>query len=271
MGQKLVKKLLPSLRKMPLPATPEATTQGLQAYKIGLDTVDSYKRDPKTLLDALGTFRSGGSRPFTCAGVAYTLVAASREQDGSYAPMGLDAAMKWVEKAQETEPDILLINMIEAFIYIFYGRFDDARLVLDYLRQQDTDNYYLHLAEMTFWQRQREVENTTLWYEQTVKSALNAPQRLRLQSRMGDFYLEQGVLDKALIMFKEAVHFDKDNYGLWHKISVAFYRQANYEEALHYNQRVLKMNDYPPARQLEAALKKKMSPEGGRLGRLFGR
>ncbi|MCP4426027.1 MAG: hypothetical protein GY803_16160 [Chloroflexi bacterium] len=271
MGQNLVKQLLSGLKKMPLPTTPEATPQGLEAYRIGLDTVDSYKNDPKTLADALGTFRSGKSRPFTCAGVAYTLIAASREQDGSYAPMGLDAAMEWLEKAQETELDILLINMNEALIYIYGGRFDDARIILDYLRRQDASNYYLHVAEMVLGQRQGDVEMASLWYEQAVKSAVNAPQRLRLQSRMGDFYLEQGVLDKALVMFKEAVHFDKQNYRLWHKISVAFFRQGNFEEAQQYNQRVLRMNDYAPARQLEAVIEKELPSDTGRLGRFFGR
>ncbi len=254
-----------------MPATEDATAKGLEAYRIGLETADSYKGDPKTLLNALGTFQSGKSRPFLCAGMAYILLKASRESDGSYAQAGLDAAMAWLEKAQEMEPDILLINMIEAFVYIYNGRFDDARLVLDYLHQQDPQNYYLHVAEMTLCQRQGDVEKVGLWYEKAVKSAVNAPQRLRLQSGMGDFYLAQGVLDKALVMFKEAVHFDKDNYRLWHKISVAFYRQGNLEEAMRYNQRVLKQQDYPPARQLAEAIEQQMPQEKGRLGRLFGR
>jgi tetratricopeptide (TPR) repeat protein len=204
--------------------------------------------------------------------VAYTLIAASRESDGSYAPDGLESAMAWLEKAQETEPDILLINMIEALIYIYSGRFDDARIILNYLHQQDSDNYHLHLAEMAFEQEQGHIEKAGLWYEQAVESALNVPQRLRLQARMGDFYLKHDVLDKALVMFKEAAHFDKENYALWHKISLAFFRQGNLEEAQQYNRRTLRLkNDYAPARQLEEAIKKQLEPDGGRLGRLFGR
>lgn len=271
MGKSLVEKLLPGLQKIKLPATPQATQQGRRAYEIGLETVDSFKGDPKTLVDALGTFQSGQSRPFTCAGIAYILVAASREQDGSFYPGGLEAAMTWLEQAQETEPDVLLINMIEALIYAYNGRFDDARLVLDYLRQQSPDHYYLNVAEMILAQQQGDVEIAGLWYDKAVHAATNVPQRLRLQSRMGDFYLEQGVLDKALVMFKEAAHFDKDNFHLWHKISLAFYRQGELEEAQQYNQRVLRMNDYPPARQLEAKLKEILGTDTGRLGKLFGR
>lgn len=270
MGQKLVKSLLSGLKNTTLPTTLEATAQGMRTYEIGLEMVESFKDDPNTLLDALRTFKSGRSRPFACAGIAYTLIAASRENDGSYAQMGLDAAMRWLEKAQETAPDILLINLVEAFIYIYSGRFDDARLVLDYLHEQDPDNYYLNIAEMALAQQQNEVEIAGLWYERAVKSATIPPQRLRLQSRMGDFYLEQGVLDKALVMYKEAAHFDKDNFLLWHKISVAFYRQGNYDEAQRYNQRALRLQDFPPARELESAIKHRLTPNTGLLGRLFG-
>ena len=271
MGKKLVQKLLSGLQKIQLPTESTATAQGRRAYEIGLDAVDSYKRDPKVLVDALSTFQSGQSRPFTCAGIAYILVAASREQDGSYYSSGLDAAMTWLEKAQETEPDIMQINMIEALIYSYNGRLDDARLVLDYLHQQSPDHYYLNVAEMVLAQQQGEVEFASLWYKKAVNSAINVPQKLRLQSRMGDFYLAQGIHDKALVMFKEAAHFDKDNYQLWHKISLAFYRQGELEEAQRYNQRVLRMNDYPPARQLEAKLKEILGTDTGMLGKLFGR
>jgi tetratricopeptide (TPR) repeat protein len=272
MGKKLVQKLLPGLQKLQLPAEMKPTAQGQRAYEIGLEAVDSYKGDPKVLVDALGTFRSGQSRPFTCAGIAYVLVAASRESDGSYFPKGLEAAMHWLEKAQETEPDNNLINMIEALIYSYSGRFDDARLVLDYLHQQGPDHYYLNVAEMVLAQQQGEVELAGLWYGKAIQAAINVPQKLRLQTRMGDFYLAQNVLDKALVMFKEAAHFDKDNYQIWHKISLAFYLQNDWEEALRYNQRVLRMNDYPPARQLEAKLQEQLNPDSGSvLGKLFGR
>ena len=271
MGKKLVQKLLPGLQKIQLPKETRATDQGRRAYEIGLDAVDSYKRDPKVLIDALGTFQSGQSRPFTCAGIAYILVTASQEQDGSFYHFGLDTAMTWLEQAQETEPDIMLINMIEALIYCYNGRLDDARMVLDYLHQQSPDHYYLNVIEMVLAQQQGEIEFAGLWYNKAVNSAINVPQKLRLQSRMGDFYLEQGIHDKALIMFKEAAHFDKNNYQLWHKISLAFYRQGELEEAQRYNQRVLRMNDYPPAQQLKSKLKEILGADTGRLGKLFGR
>jgi tetratricopeptide (TPR) repeat protein len=268
MGKKLVEKLLPGLQKMKPPTDPQASEQGSRAFEIGLENVDSYKGDPQVYVDALGIFQSGQSRPFFFAGAAYVLISASREQDGTYDPTGLKAAMSLLEKAQEIEPDVTLINMIEALIYCYNGRYEDAHLVLDYLHQQKPDYFYLNLIELILAQQEGEVEIAGIWYGKTVNSAVNVPQRLRLQSRMGDFYLEHGVYDKALVMFKEAAHFDKDNFQLWHKVSVCFYRQGELEEAKYYNHRVLRMNDYPPARQLQGKLRER-GINTGLLGKLF--
>jgi hypothetical protein len=123
MGQKLVEKMLPALDKMQWPETTAATELGRQAYEVGLDKADQYVNDPKDLASALRTFQTGKSRPYAFAGAAYTLVKASREQNGSYTPAGLAEALTWLEKAQELDPDILEINVVEALIYIYSDRY----------------------------------------------------------------------------------------------------------------------------------------------------
>jgi tetratricopeptide (TPR) repeat protein len=254
------------------PQTPMATAQGRQTFEVGVDKLDTYKGDPKTLAAALRTFQTGDSRPYAFAGVAYTLVLAAREQDGTYAEAGLDAAMEWLEKAQEMEPDLVDINVIEALIYTYSGRLDDARLVLDYLQQQDPRSFYLHKAEIAFWRKQGELEKTIYWFEQAVEEAVTVPQRLRLRAELGDFFLEKDMLDKALEVYREAVHFEKDNAWLWHKMSVVHWRQEDYEEAARCNAQALRLDDFPAARQMEEALKKEIeSGSSGMLGRLFGR
>jgi tetratricopeptide (TPR) repeat protein len=124
---------------------------------------------------------------------------------------------------------------------------------------------------MILAQQQDEIEVAGLWYDKAVQAAINVPQKLRLQSRMGDFYLAHNVLDKALVMFKEAAHFDKNNHQILHKISLAFYQQGELAEAERYNQRVLRMHEYSPARKLEAKLKEELGTDSSRLGKLFGR
>ena len=95
MGQQIIARLLPLLEKINWPTTEAATEQGRQSFLVGLEKVDDYSGDPTQLTAALKTFVTGGSLPFAYAGVAYTLIAASEEKDGSYDAGGLEAAMDW--------------------------------------------------------------------------------------------------------------------------------------------------------------------------------
>lgn len=262
MGKQLIEKMLPSLNKMDLPKDPTATELGRKAYDEGLDKVDSYNGDPKILASALKVFSSGNSRPFACAGIAYTLIAASQEADGSYAPEGLEAAMAWLEKAQEGDPDNVQINMIEALVYIYGGELENARLVLDYLHEQDSMNYYLYVAEIAYWQKLEKLEETLEWLERAKESAVTVPQRLRLMAKMGDFYMKLKMMDKALDAYKNALKFDKQNAQMYHNIAIIYWKQENIDEAARFNQQTLKLADFPEARQLETQIKKKKSGSG---------
>jgi tetratricopeptide (TPR) repeat protein len=269
MGKELIAKLLPAVEKMQWPQGNTATEQGRQTFTVAVEKVDEYKGDPKTLMAALRTLQTGDSLPYAYGGVACVLVAAAREKDGSYDPAGLEAAMGWLEEAQNAEPDILEINVIEALIYAYSGRLEDSRLILDYLQAQDPTNFRLLSAEIAYWRSQGDIEKTVEWYEQAAEGAATVPQRLRLQAELGDYYLESNLLDKALAVHQKAIHFNNKNYMAWHKMSLIYWRQEDYEEADRCNQQALRLQDFPAARKMEAALKKKKS-EGGMLGRLFG-
>lgn len=269
MGAELVQKLLTTLAAAEWPETPIATAHGFQTYKVGLEKAMAFKGDPKDLAAALHTFRSGDSRPYAMAGAAYVLVKAARQKDGAYDPAGLDAAMSWLEQAQEMEPDKIAINMIEALIYAYHGRFDDARLVLDYLTQQESENQYLFLAEIAYWQQRGEVNEAVKWFQKAIENAVTVPERLQLRHQLGDYFMDTNHLDKALEVFQESIHFDRDNAGLWHKMSVIYWRKEEFEEAARCNQRALRIQDAPALRQMEKALKKKLD-KGGLMGKLFG-
>jgi tetratricopeptide (TPR) repeat protein len=270
MGELLVKQMLTALEKMRWPEKPVATAVGLETFRVGLQKVNAFRGDPKILGEALRTFQTGDSRPYALAGIAYTLLAAAREQDGSYAQSGLEATMHWLEQAQEMESDIVSINAIEALVYIYSGRYEDARLILDYLEAQEPDNEQLLLAEIQYWQRQGKAYEAVEWYEKAIRAAGSVPEKLRLRSRLGDCFLEFGLYDQALTVYQEAIHFDKENPWLWHNVSVVYWHQENYEEAARANKRALTLFDIPAARQMETALKEKMDA-GGVLGRLFKR
>jgi tetratricopeptide (TPR) repeat protein len=270
MGKALLEKLLPELNRMEWPETPVSTGLGRQTYETGLEQVISNQGNAKSLMSAIKTFQSGDSEPYAFAGVAYALLTASREKDGTYAQVGLDAAMEWLEKAQAKEPDLVEINMIEALVYTYRNNLDDARLVLDYLHKQDPSNYYLHIAELIYWQCQEDEEQIEYWFQQTMEEAVTIPQRLRLRSQLGDYYLDSGQLDKALRIYKEAVRLNKEDASLWHKMSVIYWRLGDLDEAASCNRMALRYQDLPAARRLEEALhKKKAGPGIGK--RLFGR
>ena len=267
MGQALVEKLLPAMAKMSWPEAGSATPQGHSAYLIGLEKLDMYKGDPKELLGAMRTFISGESAPYAYAGAANTLILAAKEKDESYAAAGLESAMDYLERAQATSPDIVEINVTEAYVYIYNGRFEDARLVLDYLHDADIGNFYVARAEVAFWQQQGNVEEAISWTQKAISYADVVPKKLRLKWQLGDFYMQQDMMDEALEVYKEAVHFDRENVNLWYKISFIYFKQENYEEADRYIQKALSIKDFPAGRKLEAALKEKMGK--GTTG-LFG-
>ncbi|MFZ0544375.1 MAG: tetratricopeptide repeat protein [Candidatus Promineifilaceae bacterium] len=270
MGKVLIEKLLPSLEKMPVPETKEATSQGRQTYEIGLEKVDDFKGDPKALVAALRVFQTCNSQPYIFAGVAYVLLAASKERDDSYAQNGLDAAMEWLEKAQELTPDIISINMIEALIYIYSGRFDDARLVLDYLQGIQRDNDLLLQAEVAYWQRQGKYHEAVEWYQKAIDSADTVPRKLRLRNNLGDCYLEFGHYDEAMEIYQEAIHFAKEDPWLWHNMSIVFFEKEDYKEAAYHNKMALELMDFSEAREMQQVLRSKLGT-GGLMSRLLGR
>jgi tetratricopeptide (TPR) repeat protein len=270
MGQKLVDKMLPTLNKMEWPESPVASALGLKTYEIGRDKADEYSGNPKSLIDALRIFQSGDSRPFAFAGVAYTLVKAALESDNSYAQKGLDAALDWLEKAQALAADVTDINVIEVDIYIYGGRLDDARLVLDYLKEGDPANYYSTVAEANYWQHKGEIDDAIYWYQRAIDDAGTVPRKLYLRARMGDCYLQFGQYQQALEVYKEAEYFSKDNPYLMHKMSIAHWHLKEYRESSYYNKEVLAQINLPEAQQLENALKQELGT-GGLTDRLFRR
>ncbi len=274
MGKKIIKQLIPALDKMKWPDLRAASEKGRRIYAQSVDRIDESQGDVKALSSTLRLLQTADSQPYAFAGVAYVLVAASREatsSDGYYSP-GLDAAMAWLEKAQESEPELVDINMIEALVYTFNGRLEDARLVLDYLQGQEPSNYMLHLAEIAYWIRLKELDEAVHWFGQAAQSAITMPQKSRLQIKMGHMYFDAQQNEKAIDIYKKAVHFEKENASLLHKLSICYWRLENLEEADVYNRRALRIRDFPAARKMEEALKKKRGEDNpGMLGRLFKR
>ncbi|MFN2188583.1 MAG: tetratricopeptide repeat protein [Candidatus Promineifilaceae bacterium] len=271
MGKELVDKMLPVLQVTKWPESTEASELGRKVYYVGLDKVDEYTGNPKTLTAALRTFLSGESRPFAYAGVAYTVVKASREPNGSYDQNGLEAALEWLEKAQELAPDLIEINMIEAFIYIYGDRLEDARIILDYLEDLNPSDYHVLIAEAEYWAQQDKQDETIHWLNKAILAADTVPRKLRLRAKVGDVYLASGQNNRAIEIYKEAVHFAKENPTLWHRLSIAYWRLEDFDEAERCNQRALSIrDDYPEALKLKESIDERKRDTGSLRSRLLG-
>ncbi len=271
MGQQILDRMLPALQRMTWPDNEAATELGRITYYEGLEQVDEFRGDSRKMAGALRTFQTSDSRPYAFAGVAYALVAAAQENDGGYAQSGLDEAMAWLEKAQEMEPDRLDINFIEAFIYIYGGRLEDARLVLDFLNGQEPGNYFVATAEIAYWEAQGDVAQISAAFDRGITAADTVPQRLRLQSRKADFYHHCGLLDEAMAAYKQARHFDAQNAELIHNMSLVAWKMEDFDYAERLNQQALAIREFPAARKLAEVIEARKKDEGGRFMGLFGR
>lgn len=271
MGADLLAKMAPAIERLPWPTAAAITDLGQRSYELALDEVDSFRGDPIVYRNALLTLQKSDCQPLAYAGVAYVLIHASAEKDGTYTAEGLEEAMSWLEKAQAVNPDMVEINFIEALVYIYGRELENARLVLDYLHDQEMAYYRLMTAEVSFAQVAGDLEALEYWVEKAQAAAQNVPQRLRLLSKLADAYMNAGAAEKAIEQFRKAIHFDKENGDLWHKLAVIYWRQENYEEAQRCNQQVLRLEpNLVAAQKMAQALKQKLD-QGSTLGRLFGR
>lgn len=279
MGSALISQLLPALQKLEWSGSPQATPAGALVFRTTVDQVDAYRGDPRVLGLALRTVRTSDSLPYAYAAVAYILLAAAGPEtvganpvlvNSAYDAAGLEAALDWLEKAQELTPDEVEINIIEALIYIYGERTDDARLILDYLQDEAPGNYFLQRAEMTYWQHIGEYDTALEWNQRAFEEATTVPQRLRLKSAAAAIHQQDGDVANALRAYKEALHFDESNAWLCHQISVLHHEQEAFEEAVRFNVRALKLQpEFPEALQFKGLLAEQHR-SSGILGRFFG-
>jgi tetratricopeptide (TPR) repeat protein len=162
------------------------------------------------------------------------------------------------------------INVIEAFVYIYSGRYEDSRLILDYLADIEPDNLYLMRAEIAYWQGVEKLEEAVQWYQKAIDAADTVPRKLRLRNQLADCYLHFGDDEKALAIYQEAAHFSKEDPWLWHNMSVVYYNREDFKDAAYFNKLALDLLDFPDAREMERAIRSKVGT-GGLVNRLLGR
>lgn len=258
MGLELVHRMNAGLEKMDWPGEPRATALGSQTFEMGLDIVDDFNGDLQTLNRALKTFRSGDSRPYALAGVAYMLLAGAVEKDGGYAPTSLDLVLAWLEKAQADEPDRPDINFIEAQVYICAGQIDNARLVLDYLMSQAPYYYRLNVTEALYAEALGDLDRMASWYGGAAKYADNVPKQVRLYEKMGDAYAGAGRFAEAIEQYKYAIHFNNQSGRLWHKLSYVYWELEEIEECKMANGQAMRLGYGAEAEEMRNAIRRRL-------------
>jgi tetratricopeptide (TPR) repeat protein len=241
--------------------------QSRRAYEAGLDVINMYRGDPSVFVEGLRRFQASRSCSYAQAGVAYTLAVASFA--GSQTPdrRGLQNAMQWLERSQNYEPDRSEINFIEAVIYLNGKQFDKARMVLDYLTNQDPQNYYLIITEMEYWDQRGDEQKYFQWADKGLEAANQKGRQIFVMNSLAGFYLSKGDFEKSINVYLNLAELDPDDPWLWHNLSVMYVELEMFKEANQCNKQALSIMDFGAAREIEQVIKKNRSG----ISRLFGR
>ncbi len=262
----LISDLIKFIDKMSLPASHRNDANIRRLYEHGLDIINSYRGHPDALLQGLMVFQSTGSVAYAYAGIAYTLVIAASDND-SYDQHGMQTGMDWLEKAQEWEPSSIEINFIEAVIYINSHQYQNARLVLDHLGLQGSNNYYLALTETQYYEKRLSKNQYFHWLEKANKAANTRARKAFVVNSVAYYYLQEKDFQQSIKHYHQVTKLDPGDAWAWHNMSWMFVRMEKYEDARLCNQKALSIMDFGAARQIESQLKQKKRRG---LGRLFG-
>jgi tetratricopeptide (TPR) repeat protein len=178
---------------------------------------------------------------------------------------GFEEALRWLEKAQEWEPNLVEINFIEAVLYINSGQMENGRLILDHLVREGPDNYYLCMTEMNYWSRQKNFDKYVSWLQKANKLADTKLRQARTLSTLANLYFDQGQLDHSIKTYRDVVKLTPDDAWAWHNMSYMFLKMQKLKEAELCNQRALEIMDFGAARDIQEKIKQN---KGG-LSRLF--
>jgi tetratricopeptide (TPR) repeat protein len=242
--------------------------QARRAYERGLDLVNLYRGHPGVFFQALPEFQATQSAAYAYAGIAFTLVMASSYDGDDIHQHGFEEATKWLEKAQEWEPDRIEINFIEAVLYANLGQYENARLILDHLEALESQNYYLCVAEINYWRRQQHSVKWIQWIERTQKLADTRIRQAFTLNVLAGLYSSQGKYSQSIQAYRHMVRLNPEDALAWHDLSVMLVRMRQFKEAEACNQRALSIADFDAARNVQELIKKKRP---GGLKRLIGR
>jgi tetratricopeptide (TPR) repeat protein len=257
----VVDDLLDFIAKARWPGTHRSNAALRARYEQGLDMVNAYRGDPRIYFQALSLFQSIDACGYAYAGIAFTLAMASSERQNQIYPNGYNAALDWLEKAQEWEPNRVEINFIEAVLYINSGQFENGRLILDYLSPAEPDNYFLCLTEINYWGSLKRAEKALHWIKQAFRFANSQARQANVHNALAHYYMQDGYFVRAIKHYTEVIKLDPNDAWAWHNMSYMFLRLNALEDAAKCNEKALGIMEFQAARQIEEQIQQK-KPKG---------
>ena len=260
-SNKLVADLLEVIAKARWPGTHRTNGSIRAQYAQGLDMVNAFRGDPQIYVHALSQFQAIDSCAYAYAGIAYTLTKVSTQGENQIDPTGYNAALEWLEKAQEWEPNQLEINFIEAVLYIRSGQMENGRLILDHIAPAEPDNYYFCLTEMSYWRRLKRREKEMQWLKQTYEFATSSARQIYVINTLAAYRMKEGDFTSAIKHYHQVVKINPQDAMAWHNMSYMFLELGNVENAGMCNEKALGIMDFHAAREVGKLIQEK-KPKG---------
>lgn len=245
------------------PESDETTEKAAEIFDYAMAIMGMYRGHPDVLIDALRAFVATACRPYAYAGAAYVLSGAAYLSNQEYDLDGIKAAMGWLERAQEIEPDSSEINLIEAILYLRSQRPEDARTVLDHVGQSGPHSFCFCMGEFAYWDTKHDITRCRDWSQRAMLLATHDIQRLQVLNKLAGAYMRAELRPEAIGLYEKVVEIDANDAWAWHNMSVMYLDLNQLKKCDQCNKRALKIMEFGAAQNIKVYLDKKRGFFGG--------
>lgn len=252
-----------------LPNNDELTKDGYVEYQLGMDCMLAYRGHYEDLDKATLHFAECGVRPYSFAGFAMVMEAASYRSGDEYNMDGIAHAMKFWKRARMIQTDRLEIDYVGTRLY---GQLEQPRAIreiLDKYKQSHNKNFWYCLAEANYW-NDKEKKRSKYWLDRANKAAgKHRLRKLYLLNLNASSEMSKPKYGDAIRLYRQIVKLNPQDPWAWHNLSFMYINLGRVEEADECNQRALSIMDFGAARQIESSIR--FSREHPTLDKVIGK
>lgn len=230
--------------------------------------VQSVTGDWSELGGPIDTF-VGLPRPLCYVGAAEVMYRLSYLRSHTYAPNGLRQGLRFIARAQYTEPrqpDALVIRtkLLAGGATKSWLELADATLAL--LKEVAPEHPRLPDAEMAIHVQRREYEAALACAERMIANPPSPEETYIAQSRRSDLLLNMKRYDEAIAAYDTLLAQKPRDPWKWHNKSIALMNLGRFDEALECNAQALSIMDFGAAHTVrEHILAREASASAGEI------